>query len=180
MKLNNLFLLLLIIALPNCLFRKSSRNYDCARASYENVLYRYERDVAIFTAINKTNDREEKLRLAHELKDEILLKNEEYNNEQCGGWFGSKNSETNYPFTQYRAALDCSIDLLENTQGKLYWKQEGLGKDVQDLINSLDRLRKYIVLDEEYARERHMMERRKILEVEKKEAKKKKAQVKQD
>ena len=87
-----LFLLLLIIALPNCLFRKSSRNYDCARASYENVLYRYERDVAIFTAINKTNDREEKLRLAHELKDEILLKNEEYNNEQCGGWFGSRDA----------------------------------------------------------------------------------------
>jgi len=178
MKLNIVFLLFLVTILPNCIFRKSSRKYDCARAAYENVLYKYERDLSIFTSIQKASNREEKLRLAHELKDEVLLKNEEYNNEQCSTWFGKKSDAANYPFTQYRAGLDCNINLLENTQGNLYWKQEGLGKDVQDLINSLDRLRKYIVLDEEYARERHMMERLKILEVEKKELKKKKAQAK--
>lgn len=171
MRLNQLLLLSLLAFLPNCLFRKSSRPYDCARAAYENVLYKYERDIGIFQAIQKTADREEKLRLAHELKDEILLKNEEYNDERCG-WFGKKNEAANYPFTQYKLSLDCNINLLENAKSKLYWKQEGLGKDAQDLINTLDRMRKYIVLDEEYGRERHMMERRKILEVEKKELKK--------
>lgn len=171
MRLNYLFLISLLIILPNCLLRKSSRPYDCARAAYENVLYKYERDVGIFDAMQKAPLREEKLRLAHELKDEILLKNEEYNDERCG-WFGKKNEAANYPFTQYKQALDCNINLLESAKSKLYWKQEGLGKDAQDLINTLDRMRKYIVLDEEYSRERHMMERRKILEVEQKELKK--------
>lgn len=171
MTLNRLSLICLLFFLPNCLLRKSSRPYDCARAAYENVLYKYERDLGIFEAMQKASSREEKLRLMHDLKDEILLKNEEYNDERCG-WFGKKNEAANYPFTQYKEALDCNIDLLESAKSKLYWKQEGLGKDAQDLINTLDRMRKYIVLDEEYGRERHMMERRKILEVEQKELKK--------
>lgn len=178
MKLNNFFLLLLLIFLPNCLLRKSSRPYDCARAAYENVLYRYERDIGFFEAMQKAINREEKLHLAHELKDEILLKNEEYNDERCG-WFGKKQEAANYPFTQYKLNLDCSIKLLESAKSKLYWKQEGLAKDAQDLINTLDRIRKYIVLDEEYGRERHMMERRKILEIEKKELKKEQRKKKQ-
>jgi len=179
MKLNHLFLLSLLFLLPNCLLRKSSRPYDCARAAYENVLYKYERDMGFFEAMQSATTREEKLRMAHELKDEILLKNEEYNDERCG-WFGKKNETVNYPFTQYKLNLDCNINLLENAKSKLYWKQEGLGKDAQDLINTLDRMRKYIVLDEEYGRERHMMERRKILEVEKKELKKTQRQQKKN
>ena len=165
------FLLFLLMLLPNCFFKKSSRPYDCARAAYENILYRYEKDMTIFEAMQKATGREEKLRLSHELKDEILLKNEEYNDERCS-WFGKKNEMANYPFTQYKMSLDCNINLLESTKTKLYWKQEGLAKDVQVLIEILDKIRKYIVLDEEYSRERHMMERRKILVVEQAERKK--------
>ncbi len=168
MKLKVTGLLALLIVLPNCIFKKSSRNYDCARAAYENILFKYERDMALFESINKAKEREEKLRLAHELRDEILLKNEEYNDEHSG-LFDRKNEHANYPFTQYKKALDCNINLLEKTKTQLYWKQEGLGKSFQDLINTLDQLRKYVVLHEEYSRERNMMERRKILAVEKKE-----------
>lgn len=160
--------LLLLVVLPNCIFNKSSRNYDCARAAYENILFKYERDMALFHKIQITQDREEKLRLIHEFKDEILLKNEEYNDAHHG-LFVRKNEIANYPFTQYKMALDCDINVLEKTKTHLYWKQEGLGKSFQDLINTLDQIRKYVVLCEEYARERHMMERRKIMVVEKQE-----------
>ena len=158
--------LVLLVFLPNCIFNKSSRNYDCARAAYENILFKYERDMAIFDKIQVTQDREEKLRLVHEFKDEILLKNEEYNDAQQS-LFSRKNEMANYPFTQYKMALDCDINVLEKTKTHLYWKQEGLGKSFQDLINTLDQMRKYVVLCQEYARERHMMERRKIMLVEK-------------
>lgn len=166
MKLNIAGLLLLLIVLPNCIFNKSSRNYDCARAAYENILFKYERDMALFEKIQNTTAREDKLQLVHELKDEILLKNEEYNDAHKG-LFARKNEIANYPFTQYKLALDCDLKTLENAKTRLYWKQEGLGKSFQDLINTLDQIRKYVVLCEEYTRERHMMERRKIMIVEK-------------
>jgi len=176
MKLNIACLLGLLIVLPNCIFNRSSRNYDCARAAYENILFKYERDMALFEKIQSILEREEKLRLIHEFKDEILLKNESYNDEHQG-LFTRKNEIANYPFTQYKMALDCDIKVLEDTKTRLYWKQEGLGKSFQDLINTLDKMRKYVVLCEEYARERHMMERRKILVVEK-QARDKAAQAK--
>ncbi len=168
---------MLLIFLPNCIFQKSSRQYDCARAAYENVLYKYERELALLVKIQTSNDREEKLSFGHDLNDEILLKNEEYNNEHSS-FFARKNEVANYPFTQYKKDLDCHIDLLEKTKGKLYWKQEGLGKSFQDLINNLDQLRRYIVLCPEYSQERRMLERRKILEVEQKEQTKKQVKTK--
>jgi hypothetical protein len=171
MKIKSFYLLILLAFLPNCIFRKSSRQYDCARAAYENVLYKYERDVHVFDAMQNSKDRASHMRLAQELKDEILLKNEEYNAERKH-WFRHKHESSNYPFTQYKMGLDCNIELLEKTKAQLYWKQEGLAKSVQDLINTLDSMRKYIVLDSEYARERNMMERRKILQVEQEEHKK--------
>lgn len=168
MKLNIILLLGLLIVLPNCIFNKSSRNYDCARAAYENILFKYERDMALFEKIQKTQEREDKLRLTQEFKDEVLLKNEEYNDAHKG-LFSRKNDIANYPFTQYKMSLDCDLNVLENSKTRLYWKQEGLGKSFQDLINTLDQIRRYIVLCEEYARERHMLERRKIMLVEKQE-----------
>ncbi len=165
-------LLLLATVLSGCWFRKSSRKQDCARAAYENILYKYERDISLLEAMQQASDKETILRLGNELKDEILLKNEEFNDEQCSGWFGKKNETANYPFTQYKINLDCNINLLERTKTSLYWKQEGLGKSIQDLIEQLDRLRKYVVLHQEYSHERNMLERRKILEIEKSARKK--------
>lgn len=170
-KLKLVGLSLLLLTLPNCIFKRSSRKYDCARAAYENILYKYEREMDLFEGMQKAGTREEKLRLEHEFKDEILLKNEEYNKEHSG-FFSRKNEIANYPFTQYKQALDCSVDLLENSKAQLYWKQEGLGKSFQDLVNTLDQMRKYIVLSKEYSDERRMIERRKIMDVEKKDDKK--------
>ena len=175
-KIQFVWLASLLIVLPSCIFKKSTRGYDCARAAYENVLYKYDRDVEIFSKISKVGDKEEKLRLARELKDEILLKNEEFNDEKRG-WFNKKSDTENYPFMQYKMNLDNNISLLGRSKDKLYWKQEGLGKSVQELINKLDRLRKYIVLSSEYSRERKMLERRKILIVEQAETKKAKAEI---
>lgn len=172
MKFKAFFLMLLVVVLPNCIFRKSSRKFDCARATYENVLYKYDRELQIFNKMDNCKDKEESLRLGHELKDDILLKNEEFNDERCHKWFKQNDQYANYPFTQYKLQLDCDIDVLEQAKNQLYWKQEGLGKSVQDLINQLDRLRRYIVLSADYSQERRMMERRKILELEKTESQK--------
>jgi hypothetical protein len=177
MKHRLLFTLSLILFLPSCIFKKSTRTYDCARAAYENVLYKYDREAAIFEAMQKAGNREDRLRFARELKDEVLLKNEEFNDEKKG-WFNRQSKIANYPFTQYKMNLDANINLLENSKHKLYWKQEGLGKSVQNLINVLDNLRRHIVLHVEYSRERKMLERRKILEVEKAETKKDKIKAK--
>lgn len=171
LNIKNSCLVVLLVLLPNCIFNRSSRNYDCARAAYENVLFKYEREMAIFDSMQKTQERENKLHLMHELKDEILLKNEEYNATHKD-LFGRQLDTANYPFIQYRMALDCDIQVLENARTKLYWKQEGLSKSFQDLIETLDQIRKYVVLNEEYIRERNMMERRKILVVEQQELEK--------
>jgi len=161
---NYKFLLALLIFLPGCWFHRSSRKADCARAAYENVLHRYDHELKIFTKLYKESEKEEKLHLERDLKDEILLRHEEFNDERCHKWFVRRNAYANYPFSQYKQQLDCDINYLVRAKDQLYWKQEGLARSVQNLIEELDRLRRYIVLSREYAEERRMLERLKIIE----------------
>lgn len=148
-----------------CVFRSSTRGYDCARAAYENVLYRYDRELEILAKIDQQSNNEQRLRLNRELKEEILLKNEEFSDEFWGWRKKAVTERKNYPYMQYKDKLDHDITLLEAAKNKLYWKQDGLGKSVQTLIDKMDQLRRYVVLHVEYERERKLMEQRKNLQL---------------
>lgn len=148
-----------------CVFRSSTRGYDCARAAYENVLYRYDRELEILAKMDRQPDNEHRLRLNRELKEEILLKNEEFSDEFWGWRKHAAVERKNYPYMQYKDKLDHDITLLEAAKAKLYWKQDGLGKSVQGLIEQMDQLRRYVVLHVEYERERKLMEQRKNLQL---------------
>ncbi len=156
---------LMLMFLPGCLFRSSTHNYDCARAAYENVLYRYDRELELLDKIEDGLQVEHKGRLNRELKEEILLKNEEFNDDFWGLRKKMAGDSRNYPYMRYKDKLDHDITLLESAKVKLYWKQDGLGKSVQILIDRMDRLRKYVVLHVEYERERKLMEQRKNMQI---------------
>lgn len=162
-----LWLLALIGFLPACMKQKSndqSRQLD-ARQTYDNAHYEYERELSLFREMSKQDPFQRK-ETEKKLKDEVLLKNETYNDEHKNQWFGKRwlngNSHENYPFIQYKKHLDGYIKRLDQARNSLYWKNEGVGYMIAQLVGDLEHIRKYIVTSPSYQREHRMIEEQKL------------------
>ncbi|OGB97889.1 hypothetical protein A3F06_04475 [candidate division TM6 bacterium RIFCSPHIGHO2_12_FULL_36_22] len=136
-----------------------------ARQMYDNARYEYERELVLFRELQHAQG-DAAITLDKKIKDEVLLKNEQYNDEHQKQWFGKRwlqsNKHENYPFIQYKKHLDSYIQQLEDARDKLYWKSEGVGYLIIQLIKELEQIRRYIITSNSYQREHHMIEQQKL------------------
>ncbi len=181
----NFSVLILSFLLSGCFSQNSIKvSKNESRISYDDISARYEHELELLRDIrsipSSSNQSNKRAKLMSELHDEILLKHEEYNQTRKNKWlkFGSGQYE-NYPYHHYRVNLDTHVNNLENAGAKVYWKNEGLGRSIQDLMRELDNLKRYIVLHKEYNLERRMIEKKTMLALSnKQEAQKAKAKTK--
>ena len=170
------------LVLTGC-FNKSSDikfNRDQARVAYDDAAARYERELSLINQLKVATDNNinnnldhnlgtsgnHKLRqeLSQKLQHEILLKHEEYNRDVERQWIKfNSNKYENYPYMHYREHLDQQIQDLEKVGSAVYWKHEGVGRSIQDLIHDLNDLRRYVVLHKEYNLERRLLEKKAML-----------------
>ncbi|HLB40453.1 MAG TPA: hypothetical protein VJJ83_01560 [Candidatus Babeliales bacterium] len=145
-----------------------------ARLLYDELTSRYEHELELLQSIKSSNvDEKTRANLTQELQHEILLKHEEYNQDFANQWLPlGRNKYENYPYTNYREHLDQHIKALEKSSQAVYWKNEGLGRAMQDLLRSLDDLRRYIVLHKEYHLERRLLEKKAMLKLSERGSKK--------
>ncbi|HLB94268.1 MAG TPA: hypothetical protein VJJ81_03385 [Candidatus Babeliales bacterium] len=161
---------------------------DQARVAYDDTTAKYTRELQLISKIkaldnsNSSNklDRKDNInidtmgnintstqsreQLGQALHHEILLKHEEHNRDVERQWLKfNSNKYENYPYMQYRADLDQQIQDLETIGSAVYWKHEGLGRSLQDLIQDLNELRRYIILHKEYSLERRLLEKKALL-----------------
>jgi hypothetical protein len=123
-----------------------------------------ETSVSIDTVSKTENSTQSREQLGQALHHEILLKHEEHNRDVERKWINfNSNKYENYPYMQYREDLDQQIQDLETIGSAVYWKHEGLGRSLQDLIQDLNNLRRYIILHKEYSLERRLLEKKAML-----------------
>lgn len=164
-----------LLFLAGCFNRSSDIkvNRDQARVAYDDTSAKYAHELKLInkikelsidtmsTAENSTQSREQ---LSQALHHEILLKHEEHNRDVERQWLKfNSNKYENYPYMQYREDLDQQIQELEKIGSAVYWKHAGLGRSLQDLIQDLNNLRRYIILHKEYSLERRLLEKKAML-----------------
>lgn len=167
----------LVLMLAGC-FNKSTDiklNRDQARVAYDDAAAKYQHELSLISklkTINSTNsssadlesNRQIREKLGQDLHHEILLKHEEYNRDLERQWIKFNNNKyENYPYMHYREHLDQQIQDLEKIGAAVYWKHEGLGRSMQDLISDLNDLRRYVILHKEYNLERRLLEKKAML-----------------
>lgn len=143
--------------------------YDDASAKYAPELKLISKLKAISTAdldsVDSTRYAIEREQLNQALHHEILLKHEEYNRDLERQWIKfNSNKYENYPYMHYREHLDQQIQDLEQIGSAVYWKHEGVGRSLQDLVRDLNDLRRYVILHKEYSLERRLLEKRALKE----------------
>lgn len=179
-----------LLFLAGC-FNKSSDikvHRDQARIAYDDTTAKYAHELKLISKIKALDhsashgssssgsklDREDNIildtstqsreQLGQALHHEILLKHEEHNRNVEQQWIKfNSNKYENYPYMQYREDLDQQIQDLETIGSAVYWKHEGLGRSLQDLIQDLNNLRRYIILHKEYSLERRLLEKKAML-----------------
>lgn len=164
------FTLSSLLILTGC-FNKSSDikvHRDQARVAYDDTTAKYTREIQLISKIkaldNSNSSTQSREQLGQALHHEILLKHEEHNRDVERQWLKfNSNKYENYPYMQYRADLDQQIQDLETIGSAVYWKHEGLGRSLQDLIQDLNELRRYIILHKEYSLERRLLEKKALL-----------------
>ena len=155
------------ILAPGCAMKKSSDQsvqLD-ARQMYDNVRYEYERELVLFRELGQASDAA-RPKIVKKINDEILLKNEQYNDDHRQQWFAKRwllsNNHENYPYIQYKEHLDSYVYRLEHSREKLYWKTEGVGYLIEQLVKELEKMRRYVITSNQYQRELRMIEQHKI------------------
>ena len=167
---NNLYKLLVLasaIVIPGCITKQGtdqSKQLD-ARQMYDNARYEYERELVLFRELQHAKG-DAALSIDKKIKDEVLLKNEQYNDEHRQQWFGKRwlqnNKHENFPYIQYKKHLDSYVDNLESARDKLYWKSEGVGYLITQLVKELEQIRRYIITSKPYQREHRLIEQQKL------------------
>ncbi|MBT4855985.1 hypothetical protein HOM50_00045 [bacterium] len=158
-----------LVLLSGCVMQKDSADQSIqldARQVYDNSRFEYERELVLFRELNETKDPVAAQTIEKKIKDEVLLKNEQYNEEHKQQWFGKRwvhsNSYENFPFIQYKKHLDLYIKKLDSVRDKMYWKSEGVGYLISQLVKELESVRRYIVTNPNYQREHRMIEQQKL------------------
>lgn len=169
------FIISLVLILTGC-FNKSTDikvNRDQARVAYDDAAAKYAHELKLISKLKVLNsasnsdtesNRQLRDKLSQDLQHEILLKHEEYNRDIERQWIKFNNNKyENYPYMHYREHLDQQIQDLEKIGTAVYWKHEGLGRSIQDLISDLNDLRRYVILHKEYNLERRLLEKKAML-----------------
>ena len=156
-----------VMIVPGCIQQQSTdqaKQLD-ARQVYDNARYEYERELVLFRELQHAKG-DAALTIANKFKDEVLLKNEQYNDEHSQQWFAKRwmqsNRHENYPFIQYKQHLDAHIQQLGSARNKLYWKSEGVGYLTTQLVKELEQIRRYVITSKSYQREHRMIEQQKL------------------
>ncbi len=146
--------MLLLLGLTSCIHNLKSpeQNLHEGKQIYRSIAYQYRGERSII------HTPETEAPIKRLLKNEIMIKNEEHNQQGTSWWsiiFDiDDNPYRNYPFIQYKVVLDNSIAELKKQFNILYWNNREFGTAVQRLIDDLQTIKRFVITYDEYRKER--------------------------
>ena len=144
--------ILLTLFLPSC---TSSSNSEQGRAlqlrdAADAIAFMYEHELKVYATRPSDKD------FMHAVRTELLMKNDQHNTDNSW-WY---NPYAQYPYVQYKEVLDTKINRLRSMLNGLAWTQKGIGARIQNLLTTLEDIKRIVITSSEYEIDRKAYQRK--------------------